>query len=151
MIKKIILAVFVLLILVFVGLQFFRPDRTNPPIDLSQTIEATVEIPEDVKLVLARSCKDCHSNETVYPWYSNVSPVSWFLADHIEHGRSHLNLSVWNTYDATKKAHKFEEICDMVKSGQMPLPSYLWIHRDAALSTADVQLLCDWTAAQKNR
>lgn len=139
------------LALVFAGLQFFRPDRTNPSVDFEQTIESSIEIPENVKLILARSCKDCHSNETVYPWYSNVSPVSWFLADHIEHGRSHLNLSVWNTYDESKKAHKMEEICDMVKAGEMPLPSYLWIHRDASLSPADVQLLCDWTAAQKNR
>jgi len=133
----------------FIIAQFFRPDRTNPSIVQAETLQSSANIPADVQNVLSRSCNDCHSNNTVYPWYSNVSPFSWFLADHIENGRAEMNLSIWNTYSASKKSKKLEEICDEVKSGAMPMPSYLWLHRDAALTESDVKLLCSWALDEK--
>ena len=147
--KKILKIIVVVFIVVFIALQFVRPDRTTPPIIAAETIEATTQIPENVALILTRSCNDCHTNQTVYPWYSSISPFSWLLAGHIEEGRGKLNFSIWNTYQATKKRRKLSQICEQVMSGEMPHNQYLWLHRDAQLSAEDKKLLCDWTDAEK--
>lgn len=144
MIKRIIKIFVVFIAVVFAGIQFIPVDRTNPAVDPSQTIEAHVAIPGDVGLILARSCRDCHTAKTVYPWYSRVAPVSWWLRDHIDHGRENLNLSVWGSYSPSQQAHRLDEICEEVRAGNMPLPSYLWMHRDAVLSEADKTALCTW-------
>lgn len=149
--KKILKIVAVLLAVGFIVLQFIRPTFTNPPIIPGETLEDSTKVPAEVQMVLTRSCNDCHSNKTLYPWYSKISPFSWFLAGHIDEGRKHVNFSTWNTYDAKKKIHKLEEICEMVEGGHMPLPSYLWIHRDAALNSEQTKLICDWAAAEKKR
>lgn len=141
----------ILLVVIFAVLQFFRPDRTNPAVVEAENIRATMAIPAEVDAILKRSCKDCHSNETVYPWYSNVSPASWFLVGHITEAREHMNFSLWNTYSSSKQARRLEEICEEITAGAMPLPSYLWIHRDAVLTADDKQILCTWTAAEKAR
>lgn len=143
--KKTLKIIAAVLVLAVVAIQFVRPDRTNPPVDPAQTLGASTAVPDNVKEIITRSCSDCHSNETVYPWYSNVSPFSWFLVDHIREGRGELNLSEWGTYAADKKKRKLDEICEMVESAEMPLPSYLWIHRDAVLSESDKKILCDWS------
>lgn len=143
--KKILKVVVIILVLGFVVLQFFPPDRTNPPIVEAETLEASTRVPADVAAILNRSCSDCHSHKTTYPWYSNISPASLFLASHIRDGRRHLNFSVWNTYDKKKKSHKMEEIQEQVEGGIMPLGSYLWVHRDAVLSESDARALVDWT------
>lgn len=147
--KKIIKAGLVVLFATVVAIQFFRPDFTNPPIVAGQTIEETANVPPDVQMVLSRSCGDCHSNKSIYPWYSQIAPVSWFLANHIKDGRHELNFSEFGTYAPKKKARKLEEICDQVETGSMPLSSYLWIHRDAALSADESRLLCDWAKGEK--
>ena len=133
----------------FVVIQFYRPDRTNLPVVQAETLEATTQVSENVAAILKRSCSDCHSNETIYPWYSNISPFSWLLADHIEEGRRELNYSVWNTYSAKKKRHKFEEICEQITSGEMPHNQYLWLHADAQLSEEDKKIVCDWAETEK--
>ena len=147
--KKILKILAIILFAAFVVIQFFRPDRTNPPVVQAETLEASTNVPENVEAILARSCKDCHSNETVYPWYSNVAPVSWFLANHIEVGRNQVNYSIWNTYPTRKKVRKLDEICEQIQSGEMPLPSYLWIHRDSVLREGDAEILCNWADAEK--
>ena len=149
--KKAIKIIVILLALAFIAIQFVRPDRANPPEDQAQTIEASMNVPEDVRMILGRSCADCHSNRTVYPWYSNVSPFSWFLADHIRDGRRELNISEWNTYEKRKKIRKLDEICQQVEDGEMPLPSYLWIHWDAKLKPGEAQTLCNWANAERDR
>jgi hypothetical protein len=151
MLKKILKITVIIVFAAFVLGQFVRPDRTNPAIDDTQTLEATAALPTEARAILDRSCADCHTNRTVYPWYSNISPVSWFLQDHIDHGRSHLNLSVWNTYDTRKKLKKLEEICEQVEEGTMPLPSYLWIHWDAGLRPGEADILCNWTRSESSR
>lgn len=142
--KKVIKIIAVVLFSTFVIIQFFRPDFTNPPVVQGETLQAATALPENVQAILNRSCNDCHTNETVYPWYSKIQPGAWFLADHIKEGRSELNLSLWNTYQPKRKKRKLEEICEQVESKEMPLPSYLWIHRDAAMSDEDIKTLCDW-------
>ncbi len=145
--KRVLKIIAIVLAVGFVVIQFVRIDRTNPPVDPAKSIESHMNVPADVQMVLARSCNDCHSHNTKYPWYSNVAPVSWWLRDHIDHGRSHLNLSEWGTYDSKKRSHKLEEICDMVRSRQMPLPSYLWMH-NAVLTESEIEMLCKWTGSK---
>lgn len=137
------------LALLFALAQLIRPELANPPVDPAERIEASVAIPENVAAILKRSCNDCHTNETVYPWYANITPVNWWLKSHFEHGREHLNFSTWSKYTPQQKEKRLEEICEVVESGEMPLPSYLWGHRDAVLSAEDSKLLCEWARVSK--
>ncbi len=149
--KKYLKFIAIALALGFIMLQFFRPTFTNPPIVPSETLEDSTIVPAEVQMVLTRSCNDCHSNKTLHPWYSQITPFNWFLAGHIEDGRRHLNFSTWNTNDTRQKIHTLEEICEMVEEGHMPLPSYLWIHGDAELNVDQRKLLCEWATAEKQR
>lgn len=146
--KKILKIIAVVLAAAFIAVQFYRPDRTTPPVIEAETLEAETQASENVKAILARSCNDCHSNRTVYPWYSQITPFSWLLANHINEGRAELNFSVWATYADERKRRKLEDICEQVTNGEMPYKQYLWIHRDATLTEADKQILCDWTRAE---
>lgn len=150
LILKAIKIVVVLLVIAFATLQVFQVDRTNPPIIEAETLAAAVNVPENVQAIFDRSCNDCHSNNTVYPWYSKVQPSGWFVKDHIDDGRRHLNFSVFNTYEQKRKVKKLEEICEQVESKEMPLPSYLWLHRDAAMRDGEAKILCDWVEKEKN-
>jgi hypothetical protein len=149
--KRILKTVVILAVAGLAAIQLVQIDKTNPPINESETLEAAVPVPPDVSLILGRACNDCHSHKTRYPWYSYVQPVGWLLRDHIDHGRSHLNFSVFNTYSDSKKKKKLEEICEMVESGGMPLASYLWIHRDAVLAPTEAQALCEWAKSAEDR
>ena len=135
--------VLILFLVSFIAMQFVRPDRTNPPAAAAASL--TAKTPPDITALLDRACRDCHSNDTRWPWYSNVSPVSWFVANHVNHARSHLNYSEWNTYDSKEQDKFLRGMCDLTKREDMPLPSYLLIHRDATLSAADVTTLCAWS------
>ena len=135
----------------FIIAQFVRPDQTNPPIVEAETLDAATQTPENINVILTRSCNDCHSNKTVYPWYAKITPANWLLANHIEEGRRELNFSVWQTYDARRKKRKLSEICEQVETGEMPHNQYLWIHSEAKLSEEDKKLLCDWTATEKSK
>jgi hypothetical protein len=149
--KKAIKIVAIVLALAFLVLQVFQIDKANPRVVEGETLEAAINVPADVSQIIARSCNDCHSNKTVYPWYTSVQPNGWFMKDHIDEGRRELNFSVFNTYSKEKKDKKLEEICEEANAGHMPLPSYLWIHRDAALSDSDRQALCDWATETRAR
>jgi hypothetical protein len=133
-------SIFIALAVIFVLIQFVRPDRTNPPLDPARKLQA----PPQVAAILDRSCRDCHSNETDWPWYTNIAPISWWLADHVKEGRHELNLSEWNGYTARRKGRKLKEICEQIKDGEMPLPSYVRLHAKAKLSDADRETLCTW-------
>ena len=137
--------------IVLLGVQFVRPVRTNPSVDQSRTIHARQQVNPQVAEILDRSCQDCHSNSTRWPWYSNVAPVSWFVIDHVNHARSHLNFSEWGSLDNRQAVKKLEEICEEVEDGEMPLKSYTYIHWSAKLTAEDVQTLCKWTAAERAR
>jgi len=133
-----ILAALGLLLVVAVGIQFVPVDRSNPPVTM------VVDAPPEVLAILKRSCFDCHSNETVWPWYSRVAPMSWRIAEHVEHGREHVNFSTWDEYDAEDKAEILEESWEEVEEGKMPLPNYLRLHSEARLSDADRAVLQAW-------
>ena len=122
--------------------QAFRIDKTNPP------VQQDVAAPPEVDLLLRRACYDCHSNETVWPWYSDVAPLSWLLARDVREGRRELNFSTWNAYDAKKKAKKLKETAEEVAEEEMPPWFYVAAHRHAALSPADVERLRAWTAEE---
>ena len=146
--KKVLKIIAIILVVPFIIFQFIRPDFTNPPVVQADTLEANLQVPENVKTILARSCNDCHTNETRYPWYSYIQPSAWFLANHIAEGRGQLNFSTWKTLSAAKQRRKLSQVCEQVQSKEMPLPSYLWIHRDAQMSDADIKTLCDWTETE---
>ena len=148
MIKAVKYVVIALAVL-FAVAQFVRPDITNPPVDPAERLEASVDVPADIAAILKRSCNDCHTNETAYPWYSQMTPVNWWLKSHIDHGREHLNFSTWAKYTPNQKEKRLEEVCEVLESGEMPLPSYLWGHREAVLSAEDSQKLCKWARASK--
>ena len=139
------------LLVIFLGMQLYRPARTNPAIDQSQTIEAHTQMTPEVAAVIDRSCRDCHSNKTDWPWYSNVMPVSWWLTDHVNHGRNDLNMSEWGRLPRDRQERKLRQMCDEVTDGMMPIPSYLPMHPSARLSDQDKKTLCDWTDTERER
>ena len=145
--KKLLQYISIALVLIFVAAQFVRPSFSNPPIDPAHELRA----PAEVQSIIDRSCNDCHTNRTRYPWYSRISPVSWWLKDHIDEGRGELNFSEFGTYAPKKAAHKMEEICEMVEKGEMPLREYTWGHWGARLSEADKQTLCTWSKGERAR
>jgi len=136
---------------VVVAAQFIRPDRTNPPVVLEQAIEAGGSVPAQVVATLKRGCYDCHAHTTIWPWYTNVTPVSWMIAGHVNDGRQKLNFSQWNTLPAKRRVKKLEEIQRLMTDGTMPLASYLLIHRDRKLSDDDKQIVSTWATAERAR
>ena len=150
-ILRILKWVVIVLVVAFIGIQFYRPARTNPAIDPAQTIEAQTQMTPQVASILDRSCRDCHSNKTVWPWYTQVAPVSWWLTNHVNEGRHNLNISQWGKLPPDRQDRKLRQICDEVTDGQMPLSSYLPMHPAARLSDPDKQALCDWTDAERQR
>jgi cytochrome c5 len=148
---KILKWVAIVLAVIVAGMQFIRPARTNPPVDESHTIQAQAHVTPEVAAILDRSCNDCHSNQTRWPWYTNVAPVSWFVISHVNDGRRQMNFSDWAQYSTDDQQGYLKKICREVKSGGMPLSSYLWLHHEAKLSDEDVKALCDWASAGSQR
>ncbi|MEP6819161.1 MAG: heme-binding domain-containing protein [bacterium] len=131
--------------------QFFGPAKTNPATDSSQAIESRLQVTPQMEAIINRSCIDCHSNMTRWPWYSNVAPVSWFVIGHVNEGRQNLNLSEWGRYTQSDADGLLKRMCREVKGGNMPLSSYTPLHPGSTLSAEDVKSLCDWTDAERAR
>jgi hypothetical protein len=144
---KNILLVFVITVVV---MQFFQIDKTNPDLDPAQDFVTLTRPPADVEKLIKGTCYDCHSHETQYPWYTNVSPINWWIKDHINEGREHLNFSIWGTYSNKKAAHKLEECYEEVEEGEMPLSSYSLAHADARFSEEEKTLLVNWFKEQES-
>lgn len=130
-------------LILFAGIQLVPSERTNPP------AEPAAALP--MHPVFQRACSDCHSNQTRWPWYSHVAPASWFLVGHVNHARSHLNVSEWTRFAPGEAAGKLAGMCRLARKGAMPLGSYLLLHRDARLSAEDLSALCDWTERERAR
>jgi hypothetical protein len=131
-----------------IGIQLVRPERTNPPVTPAHSL--LPKAPADVRAIFTRACRDCHSNETTWPLYSGVAPMSWLVASHVHGGRDRFNYSEWTTYDNDEQDKLLGGMCSLTKRGRMPLPSYLLIHRDATLSPADVAAICAWSEKMRD-
>ena len=121
--------------------QLVPVSRTNP------AIEQEVDAPPEVRAVLERSCYDCHSHATRWPWYAWVAPASWLVAHDVSEAREHLNFSTWGRYDAEERGENLEEIAEMLEEGEMPPWFYLPLHPDARLSDAELATVRAWTGA----
>lgn len=142
MLRKILL----ILLLVFVIIQFFHPDKNT---DNSETADANdisrkFSVPNNVQEILQKSCYDCHSNNTNYPWYAEVQPISWWLNNHIKEGKREINFSEFSNYSIRRQYKKLEEIIEQVKENEMPLSSYTLIHKDAVLTNDQKLLVSNW-------
>jgi len=137
------------IIVLLIIIQFFDTEK-NIAASLSEnTIEKHHAVPDHIQKLLKTSCYDCHSNMTVYPSYSNIQPVKWWLADHVNSGKRHLNFDEFNTYPKEKKLKKLDEIAETVRSGEMPLTSYTVIHHNAKLSSSDKSEIEQWVKEVK--
>jgi hypothetical protein len=125
----------------FIVIQFVPVNRTNPP------VEGDLRAPAEVLSVLRRACYDCHSNETAWPWYSRIAPVSWVIARDVHEGRAALNFSTWNRLSANKQAEAMRESWDEVAEGKMPTWYYVALHPEARLSAKDQSALRAWSGS----
>ncbi len=123
------------------AIQLVPVHRTNPP------VRVEVNAPEEVMAIIQRACYDCHSNETRWPWYSRVAPVSWFVVSHVKKARGDLNFSEWPVLDFELQEHALEDIREEISEGEMPLWSYTIIHRDARLTDAERDVLIRWVGS----
>lgn len=139
--KKVLLFIVVILIVI----QFFHPAKNQStevlPTDITKAYGA---IPADVNVILKKACNDCHSNYTEYPWYNNIQPVAWWLDNHVQEGKQHLNFSDFTSMRVARQYKRMKDCIDEVKEGDMPLDSYLWIHKDAKLTDAEKDKLYAW-------
>ena len=140
MIKKIL----IVLLLALIIIQFFHPKKNQAAGAQPNYIGNVYSIPADVKVILKKACDDCHSNNTEYPWYSKIQPVDWWLDNHVQEGKKHLNLDEYNNRALRYQYHKLEEMAEEVKKGDMPLNSYTWIHKDAILTDVEKNALITW-------
>ena len=141
---KILKKILIGLLVVFIAIQFYRPEKNiSKENDIAAFMQET-NPPEEVRTILKTTCFDCHSNNTVYPWYDNIAPVSFWLADHIEEGKSELNFSEWATYSDKKKDHKLEELYEETEKRSMPLKEYTWTHEGARLTQAQIDAVVKW-------
>ena len=138
--KKLLRRTLALLLLAFVAIQFVPADQSNPP------VEASLEASPALLAVLRRACFDCHSHETVWPWYAKVAPISHLLAHDVQEGREHLNFSSWGQLGPQQQRELREEVLEEVEDGEMPLWFYVPLHPDASLSEADIALLREWAS-----
>lgn len=129
------------------AIQFIQPDIRNPPVVAAMDIQQVANPPADVQAVLKAACYDCHSNETRYPWYSRVAPVSWWVANHVDEGREALNFSTFGALSPGDRSEILEEAGEKVTEGEMPLASYTWMHPEARLTAAQRNLLSGWLNA----
>ncbi|KUJ50692.1 heme-binding domain-containing protein [Chryseobacterium sp. JAH] len=126
--------ILIIFLVAFVIIQFFPIDKTNPPVNEGMDFLRIKDTPENTANMIRTSCYDCHSNETKYPWYSSIAPSSWFLKNHINEGRQHLNFSIFAMYEPKRQIHKMEECIEMIEKREMPLESYYIGHQNAKLT-----------------
>lgn len=140
LIKKISLG----LVFVLVAMQFYSPTKNISPGDHTVILKRETNPSENIKTVLTTSCYDCHSNNTSYPWYNNIAPISYWIADHVKEGKDHLNFSDWEKYTVNEKDNILGEIEEEVVSGEMPLTEYTYLHGNAKLTEIEVEEIKEW-------
>ena len=138
---KILKIIAIVLLVAFVGIQFIPTTRNQSEVVPKTDFMLVNDVPNDIKNKLQVSCYDCHSNNTLYPWYNKVQPVAWFLEDHIKEGKAELNFNEWDDYSNRRKNSKLKSIINQIENGEMPLWSYTLIHKNALLSTGEKELI----------
>lgn len=139
-IKKIILA----LGLVFIAIQFIQPAHNKNGQVLPADFTKIYTVPTDVQNILQNACYDCHSNNTIYPWYSNIQPMAWMMKRHIDNGKEKLNFSEFGNYSSRRQISKLKGIANQIKDDKMPISSYKAMHKTANLTQRDKVLIMDW-------
>ena len=139
------------LIIILAVIQLFQPARNNSGQILTTDITKVVNVPPDVLLILKRSCYDCHSNQTMYPWYSWIQPGAWFMNSHIKEGKSELNFSDFGSYSLRRQNNKLKAISNIIPKDEMPLASYAILHPDAKLSGSEKAILIRWADSLLNK
>ena len=140
MFKKIMLVLLAALVVI----QFIHPKKNKAEGPQPNYIGNAFNIPAEVKTILAKACNDCHSNNTLYPWYANFQPIHWWLNKHIKEGKKHINYDEYTNRPLRYQYHKMEETIEMVKDGEMPLNSYTWTHKDAKLTAEEKAKITGW-------
>jgi hypothetical protein len=140
MFRKILIGLLTILIII----QFIHPKRNTAEGVQPNYIGNVYNVPADTKNILAKACNDCHSNNTKYPWYSNLQPVDWWMNKHVKDGKKHLNYDEYTSKSTYYQYHKMEETIEMVEDNKMPLNSYTWSHKDAKLTPAEKTSLINW-------
>ena len=130
--------IFVLLIIVFIGIQFVEAERTNP------AVTAEIQAPNEIKSILCNSCYDCHSNLTEWPLYSRIAPVSWFIINDVDSGREHLNFSDWGKYTDALKEKKLKEIWEQINEDRMPPKAYRFLHPGSEIELNEKNTIKKW-------
>jgi hypothetical protein len=138
--KKILLTIGI----VFIVIQFIRPVHNKSGQVLTTDISKVITIPDTVLTLLKNACFDCHSNNTDYPWYSNIQPIGWLMAYHIKQAKNELNFSEFGAYSQRRQLSKLDGIANSIKDNIMPLKSYKIMHKSAQLSTDEKSLLINW-------
>jgi len=146
MARKILIALLVILLIA----QFIQPPHNTGPSFTATDITHSVQVPDSVMMLLKVACYDCHSNSTRYPWYSRITPVNWWLNNHVNEGKRELNFSDFKG-SYRRKMRKLEEAGEQTEKHEMPLSSYLWIHKDARLSEAQRKLIVDWANSSREK
>lgn len=141
---KIVKKIAIVLVVVLATIQFFPAKRNISEAAAAGNISNVYTTSDEVKEILAVSCNDCHSNNTTYPWYSNIQPVGWWLGHHVDEGKQGLNFDEFATYSPRRQYHKLEETEEMVNEGEMPLSSYTLVHKDAVLTQQQKEALLNW-------
>ena len=132
------------IVIVLIAIQFFRPERNIAVSGSVNAINLHYPVSNAIKGLLRTSCYDCHSNTTIYPWYSNIQPFAWWQQSHVVDGKKELNFDEFNSYDVKRKKHKLDEVIEVIEKDEMPLGSYTLIHRNAILSPQDKGKLISW-------
>ena len=145
--KKILIA----LLGVFIIIQFIKPVKNQSNAVTPDDIFANFQSENSTKQLIRTACYDCHSNNTVYPWYAEIQPLAWWLADHVKEGKSELNFSEFASYKPKKADHKLEEVIEMIQEGEMPLKSYTLIHDNAKLSDGQKKAIITWAEGLRSQ
>jgi Haem-binding domain len=149
--KKTLKLLAIVIAALIILIQLYRPERYFTAEMTSDHITKKINVPSNVESILRRSCFDCHSNHTNWPWYSAVAPVSWFVISDVDRGRKKMNFSEWGKYSKDKQGIKLDKICDEITEGEMPLKQYLYIHKDAVLSQEQKNTLCSWAKEEAKK
>ncbi|MCD1117638.1 heme-binding domain-containing protein [Chryseobacterium turcicum] len=139
------------IVLFLIAIQFFDTTKNIAAVPSENALEKHYQVPDHVQGLLKTSCYDCHSNTTAYPWYNNIQPVKWWLADHVNSGKRHFNFDEFNSYSKEKKLKKLDEVAETIREGEMPLTSYTVVHQNAKLSDIQKSEIEQWVKEVKKQ